>query len=80
MFTVRKELLTEMSERQHRRFFTFGFGFPFPGFFWAGRPWRFGFGFPGREEYRQMLEDYRRELEEEIKRVEEELERLRGEG
>jgi len=82
-----------MSEQGHRhhRFSAFGFGFPFPGLFWAGRPWRFGFGFgpwgsPDREEYRRMLEDYkrdledyRRELDEELKRVEEELERLREE-
>ena len=77
-----------MGEQGHRhhRFYTFGFGFPGFGFYF-GRPCRFGpwgwgfhTGFPGREEYRRMLEDYRRdledyrrELEEELKRVEEEL-------
>lgn len=74
-----------MSKRGHSRFFTFGFGFPFPGLFWTMRPWRFSFGWgsPSRAEYREMLEDYKRELEdyrrdldEELKRVEEELEHL----
>ncbi|MCR4403845.1 MAG: hypothetical protein NUW06_00870 [Candidatus Acetothermia bacterium] len=76
----------------HRRCFFCSFGFPGrfafglfpPGFgVWFGKPWKFGWGFPSREEYRAMLEDYKRELEgyrreldEELKRVEEELARL----
>jgi hypothetical protein len=68
-----------------RRHYKYGsgwdFGFPPFGFRfwgpWGGRTW--GFGFPRRGDYLQMLEQYKEELEEMQREIAEELEEVERE-
>jgi predicted DNA-binding transcriptional regulator len=55
------------------KFWRFGFGGPWFGFYFGPKPW----SFPGRREYLKMLEEYKKELEEELREVEKEIENLR---
>ena len=60
--------------RKHKHEFRWGHGFP-PHMFHCGRGWGrpWGFGFPRREEYVEMLEAYKQELEEMQREIAEEL-------
>jgi hypothetical protein len=59
---------------RHKHGFGWGVGFA-PHMFHCGRGWRhpWGFGFPKREDYVEMLKAYKKELEEVQRQIAEEL-------